>query len=69
MAINLYDAQLDAIEKMKKGSILNGNVGSGKSITAIAYYYLQNGGEISTLRGYTEEEKENLNKNLQTTKN
>ncbi len=51
MAINLRDYQLDAIKKIKNGCILNGGVGSGKSLTAIAYYYIQNGGDISSLMG------------------
>lgn len=49
--IQLYDYQLDAIEKMKNGCILCGGVGSGKSMTSLAYYYLQNGGDISFLMG------------------
>ncbi len=49
--IQLYDYQLDAIKKMKNGCILCGGVGSGKSMTSLAYYYLQNGGEISFLTG------------------
>ena len=49
--IQLYDYQLDAIERMKNGCILNGGVGSGKSMTSLAYYYLQNGGDISFLMG------------------
>lgn len=40
MGINLYEHQLDAIEKMKNGCILCGSVGTGKSRTALAYYYL-----------------------------
>lgn len=36
--INLYDFQLDAIEKLRSGSILCGGVGSGKSITSLAFY-------------------------------
>ena len=46
--INLYDYQLDAVKKMKNGCILCGGVGSGKSRTALAYYYLCEGGEIGT---------------------
>lgn len=51
MAIKLYEHQLKVLEKMKSGCILCGKVGSGKSITALAYYYLQEGGEISSLMG------------------
>lgn len=49
--IQLYDYQLDAIDEMKNGCILCGGVGSGKSITSLSYYYLQNGGDISFLMG------------------
>ena len=41
MAIELYDHQLKAIEKLKTGAILQGGVGSGKSRTALAYFYLK----------------------------
>ena len=51
MAISLYSHQLQALEKMKNGCILCGKVGSGKSITALAYYYLREGGEFSSLMG------------------
>lgn len=44
--ITLQAHQIMAIEKMKNGCILNGGVGSGKSITSIAYYYIQNGGKF-----------------------
>ena len=49
--MELYDFQLSAIQQMKNGCILCGDVGSGKSITALGYYYLQNGGSIDFLQG------------------
>ena len=49
--VTLYPYQLDALDKMKNGCILNGGVGSGKSLTSIAYYYLRNGGNKSSLTG------------------
>lgn len=45
-AIELFEWQLKALDKMKNGCILNGGVGSGKSRTALAYYYQLNGGKI-----------------------
>ena len=42
----LFDYQIDALNRMKNGCILCGGVGSGKSRTALAYYYTQNGGSI-----------------------
>ena len=46
--LNLYDYQLEAIKKMKNGCILCGGVGSGKSRTSLAYYYLENGGTLNS---------------------
>lgn len=50
MAISLRDYQLDAIDNLRNGSILCGGVGSGKSRTAIGYYYKEQGGELNTPR-------------------
>ena len=47
----LYDYQLDAIERLRTGCVLNGGVGSGKSLTSLGYYYLHNGGKRSYLEG------------------
>lgn len=49
--MELRDYQLEAISKMKNGCILNGGVGSGKSLTSLSYYYLQNGGSLEFLSG------------------
>ena len=51
MSIELYEYQLKAIQNMKNGCILCGGVGSGKSRTALAYYYLQEGGKTISLSG------------------
>ena len=49
--IKLRPYQIDAVKRLKNGSILNGGVGSGKSLTSLGYYYLQNGGSLSSLQG------------------
>lgn len=46
MGIKLYDHQQKALSKMKNGCILNGGVGSGKSITSLAYYFKRQGGTL-----------------------
>ena len=52
--ISLRDYQTDAVERMKNGCILCGGVGSGKSRTALAYYYKQNGGKLGTKELYSD---------------
>lgn len=42
----LRDYQMDAVKKMFNGCILCGGVGSGKSRTALFYYFKENGGWI-----------------------
>lgn len=51
MAINFYDHQKTAIEKLRSGSILCGGVGTGKSITAIGYYFLKECGGNLKING------------------
>ena len=46
--VTLRDYQEEALSRMKNGCILNGGVGSGKSRTALAYYYVLNSGIINT---------------------
>jgi len=46
MAIKLSPHQLKAIDQMHNGCILNGGVGTGKSRTALAYFFKMQGGYI-----------------------
>lgn len=46
MSIVLKDYQVAAINQLRKGKILCGGVGSGKSLTSLGYYYLINGGKL-----------------------
>ena len=52
MSSFLYDYQIEAIEKMHTGSILCGKVGSGKSRTSLAYYFMTEG-KGSVIDGYS----------------
>lgn len=49
--MKLRDYQIDAAKNMKNGCILNGGVGSGKSLTSLSYYYLKNSGDEKFLKG------------------
>lgn len=51
MAVKLLPHQIDALKRMKNGCILNGGVGSGKSLTSLGYYYICQGGPIEALTG------------------
>lgn len=42
----LFDYQMDAVNNMRNGCILNGGVGSGKSRTSLFYYFKEQGGWI-----------------------
>lgn len=43
MAVQFRDYQWDAIQRMHNGCILCGGVGSGKSLTALGYYFIKIG--------------------------
>ena len=40
MSFELREHQKTALKRMRNGCILNGSVGSGKSLTSLAYYYI-----------------------------
>ena len=60
MAIPLYKHQRDALSRMHNGCILCGDVGSGKSRTALAYYYISCGGDVDSKNGGRMQEPINL---------
>lgn len=48
MDLELFEHQKKAINQLKTGSILRGGVGSGKSLTALGYYFVKEcGGQIN----------------------
>ena len=51
--VHLYEYQTEVLDRLHNGSVLVGGVGSGKSITSLAYYYICQKGKIknSTLFG------------------
>lgn len=46
--LSLCDYQIEALGKMHNGCVLRGSVGSGKSRTSLAYYYILCGGNVTS---------------------
>lgn len=55
MAVELYDSQIEVLDKLRVGSILYGDTGTGKSRTAIAYFFVQNEGSIRPFKEMKED--------------
>lgn len=49
--VKLRKSQLKAIDRLHNGCVLCGDTGSGKSLTSLGYYYLQQGGSRDFLMG------------------
>lgn len=52
MWTQLMPHQRDAIQRMRNGCILCGGVGTGKSITSLAYYFKEQCGDLDWSNGY-----------------
>lgn len=56
--MQLYEHQLAAVEKLSSGKILCGGVGTGKSLTALAYYHIKIcGGSVSPFKERVDKKK------------
>lgn len=64
MAIKLYEHQLSALDRIHNGCILCGGVGTGKSLTSLSWYYLENGGSKDSLTGGPYKKMPNTPKDL-----
>lgn len=64
MPIKLYEHQLSALDRIHNGCILCGGVGTGKSLTSLSWYYLENGGSRESLMGKLYQRMPNAPKDL-----
>lgn len=53
MQLELFPHQLTAVRELHNGSILKGDVGTGKSLTAIMYFYTKVCGGIPNIKGFS----------------